>query len=192
MEILDWFFGFLAFLPIAAACVVSNMLGNAYRMKKAKPKTPVNAEKQCPHCGHMQHAFYTPATDPVPVLYKCYECKRYFGDSSKMTPEQKKLLRASDAECDRIDNMPEIFNILDRVADYYEDYFSGAIASRDTMIHIRGGEVRAGKYQVLARYDLPTTEIGVQHICYLCFEGMKQCFPDKRFILGEFFVDIDW
>ena len=87
------------------------------------PTPPQTKHARCPFCGADSPSLpYVPGKDPEPVLFTCVDCRRYYGDTSKMTPEEKQKVQKSNKDCSRIDNMPEKNLVIDRVVSFYKNY----------------------------------------------------------------------
>lgn len=177
---------FWDYLEICFWIVVGIAIINALLNKKKSGSSgsgnsgtyPQTVKTPCPYCGHECWATYTPGRDRYPAKFRCGECYRKFGDFSRMTESEKQEVRQSDAECVRVERMPDLGAIFD-AADRFFAY------KKKDFICIKDGEVyayyvgRSGATEknVLFRYSGPYSKISDQHICFLYLQHLKKKDP---------------
>ena len=161
------------------------------------PKLPQKVDLTCPFCGCSNAKWYNPSqNEPIPNLFKCGDCMRYYGDTTKMTSEERLKVQKSTTDCQLMDQMPELDYVIDQVVSFFKhsnrrDYFP--------MVKISNGTVTAPYNSVsgnktsnlhIASY-LYISDIADQHLTMLCYQRLKKEMPYYTFALGNWFVTID-
>lgn len=131
--------------------------------------------RTCPHCG-CAITKYTTIGQPYPFQFVCWDCKRHFGDLSHMTDEELDLIEREEADCRRVEQLPNLQQI--------KEACHTAILDKDVVcLTIDQGSVkivsikRELDQRIIAHYDPISTYAGNMHLVKLCMEYCRHKSP---------------
>lgn len=157
---------------------------------------PHKVVKVCPYCGAEGTYWYTPANEPYPRYFHCYDgCERHYGDSNLMTSEQRATIREEENICARIENMPELQQVVDAVWNYFNyrarEHKNPKVYIRDGLVYVyrytpsgyNGTQESKFEKEILCSYPR-TTEVGDLHLCAICCRKLQAKYHGLRFERG--------
>ena len=153
---------------------------------------PTHAHAKCPFCGKDNPSrAYIPSKEPVPAIFRCADCWRYYGDTAAMTPEERNQVKQSNNDCARVDRMPEKAAVIDAVVSYFKSARSynsdgdlGMVAIKDGYVEVKKAK---GGNSVIAHYP-KISGIADQRLTLMCYDRVRKEMPYKDFSFGDRWV----
>lgn len=162
-KVIVW--GIAAFLVFVGIMELKRYLEK--RMQGSDSKTAVKTiSPYCPYCGYKTHILQS---NPSAAFLKCGECYRAWGDESRMSAQEKEQLYSINEDCKRVENLPNLQNILQTVSDLTGT--DGWVVFREGKIHsFKSGKMNEPGGKVVRFYDdrQVRTSSGRQHLAVLC------------------------
>ena len=142
--------------------------------KKNGGSSPHMVEKRCPYCGGDASKFYTPGKDKYPAMFTCSDCYRSFGDPSRMSGEESKIVAEQEEVCRKVENLPELQSVIDTV--------HALVKQKSDFVSVKDGRVFTMKYEygkgtvesAVCSYTPGLGKIGDQHLAFLCMQYSMQ------------------
>lgn len=159
---------FLAWIAICC-CIGYNL---RKKWDAAQKKSTVERQTSiCPYCGNVETKF---REAPNPAFWTCSECRRVWGDSVRMTEEERSQRDAIDRECARIQT--SLPNLLDIIEEAYErtKAANGSFWLQDGQIWYYGS--RPLEKKVIGYYDeeIVSTKPGRLYVANACLRYCKE------------------
>ena len=135
-----------------------------------RPIPPQKVEKYCPYCGGDASKFYTPGEEKYPTMFTCSDCYRSFGDPSRMSGEESKIVAEQEEVCRRVENLPELQNVIDTV--------HALVKQKSDFVSVKDGRVFTMKHEygtgtvknLVCSYTSGLGKVGDQYLSLLCMQ----------------------